>query len=260
MAARLTAAADALRAQWQGSAPIRHFVIDALLPDAQAQVLSECFPRAAEMRLRDTFRERKSISAQMDRHAPQLEAALFAFHAPAVVAAVRAIVGKDDLEPDAELYAAGLSRMGHGDFLSPHIDNSHDGARVRWRNLNLLYYVAPDFGEGRGGELELWPDGMSGAPVVLPARFNRLVVMETHHQAWHSVAPVRGDIARCCISNYYFAPTPMRADQDFHVTSFRARPGQDVRDWLLRADSAARMWLRKGFRHGLLRSAHRYRR
>lgn len=52
----------------------------------------------------------------------------------------------------------------------------------------------------------------------------------------------------------------MRADQRFHVTRFRARPDQPLRDLVSRLDSTVRMWLRKGFRSGVVDSRHRYER
>lgn len=174
--------------------------------------------------------------------------------------AVRQITGKSDLEPDPQLYAGGVSVMGRGHFLNPHVDNSHDGERARWRNLNLLYYATPEWEESAGGDLELWPQGIQQPPISLACRFNRLVVMETHHQALHSVKPIKADAARCCVSNYYFAPTPMRKDQCFHVTSFRARPEQAIRDVISRADSIARGLVRKVFKKGIVASSQQYQR
>ncbi|MGQ0697847.1 MAG: 2OG-Fe(II) oxygenase [Panacagrimonas sp.] len=260
IAVRLREAQIAMARQFAESAPIRYCVLDGLLPEAVASAIHGAFPDAGQMRLRSTFRERKYVSAQMDRHDPLIEAALFAFHAEAVVEAIRDITGKRDLHPDPQLYAGGVSSMGCGHFLNPHIDNSHDAGRVRWRNLNLLFYLTPDWPESAGGDLELWPNGIRGEPVVIAARFNRLVVMETHQRSLHSVRPIAVDAVRCCVSNYYFGDTPMRDDQAFHVTSFRARPGQPLRDWVSRIDSAARMLVRKGFRKGLVDSRHRYER
>jgi hypothetical protein len=47
--------------------------------------------------------------------------------------------------PDDKLYAGGISLMGKNQFLNPHLDNSHDKDREKWRVLNLLYYVTPDW-------------------------------------------------------------------------------------------------------------------
>lgn len=258
MAARLASECARLARDFSASGPIRHCVIDGLLGDAEQARLAAAFPDATAMHLRQTFRERKRISAQMDRHDPALADALFAFHEPAVVEQLRDITGKPDLHPDPELYAAGLSRMCAGDFLNPHIDNSHDGARRRWRNLNLLYYVGE--GAGSGGELELWPHGMGAEPIRIPARPDRLVVMETHQHAWHSVRPVEGPEPRLCLSNYYFGDTPMSADQCFHVTTFRGRPGQPVRDLASRADGLLRGAIRRLVPAGLGSRFHRFRR
>lgn len=260
IAARLRAARTAMAQQFAGSAPIRYCVLDDLLPASTASAIHDAFPDAAQMRLRNTFRERKYVSAQMDRHHPLVEAALFAFHAEPVVQAIADITGKRDLHPDPQLYAGGVSLMSRGHFLNPHIDNSHDAERSRWRNLNLLFYVTPNWPESAGGDLELWPGGIRAEPVVIAARFNRLVIMETHQRALHSVRPVAGAADRCCVSNYYFGDTPMRNDQSFHVTSFRARPEQMLRDWVSRVDSGARMLIRKGLRKGLASSRHRYER
>lgn len=196
IAQRLQASLADARSQWTSTAPIRHCVVDGLLPEDCARELGRSFPAPAQMRLRNTFRERKYVSAQMDRHDASLEAALFAFHAPEVVEAVRSITDKQDLVPDPQLYAGGISMMGRGHFLNPHIDNSHDAQRRRWRNLNLLYYVAPEWPQDGGGELELWAQGMDQPATGIAPRFNRLVIMETHQHAWHSVKPIAADRGR----------------------------------------------------------------
>jgi Rps23 Pro-64 3,4-dihydroxylase Tpa1-like proline 4-hydroxylase len=37
--------------------------------------------------------------------------------------------------------------MSKGAYLRPHLDNSHDKNRKRYRVVNLLYYVTPDWRE-----------------------------------------------------------------------------------------------------------------
>lgn len=258
VAARLAGDREALKAAFAGSSPIRHFMIDDLLPPDLCREIHSKFPAPSSMRLRKSIRELKFVSAQMDNHDPLLEEAIYAFQEPAVVAAIADIIGKPDVLPDEHLYAGGISMMGQGHFLNPHLDNSHDKDRALWRNLNLLYYVTPDWPDDVGGNLEVWPDGVKGKSTTLASRFNRLVVMETHHEAWHSVSPISTEKSRCCVSNYYFAPTPMRAEQEFHVTSFRGRPEQPVRDAVLRADSAARMGIRAVFKRGVVENKHKY--
>lgn len=161
------------------------------------------------------------------------------------------------LQADEYLYAGGISSMGKGQFLNPHLDNSHDKDRARWRVFNLLYYVTPGWKKENGGHLELWPNGVEGQPITIHSLFNRLVVA-THQTSWHSVSPVVGNASRNCVSNYYFSNLPLRQDDEFHVTSFRGRPNQKLRDQILKIDASLRMNIRKIFKKGIRENPHVY--
>ena len=126
-----------------------------------------------------------------------------------------------------------------GDFLNPHIDNSHDAARDRYRRLNLLYYASPDWSLENGGNFELWDDEVK-TPKTIVSHFNRLVVMETDKNSWHSVSPVRAERPRCCVSNYYFSKLSPDTTQYFHVTSFTGRPDEGVKRAVGVVDNALR--------------------
>jgi Rps23 Pro-64 3,4-dihydroxylase Tpa1-like proline 4-hydroxylase len=160
--------------------------------------------------------------------------------------------------PDEFLYAGGLSMMGNKQFLNPHLDNSHDKERERWRVLNLLYYITPDWKEEYGGNLELWPDGLQNDQINIHSKFNRLVIMVTHNKSLHSVSPVVYDGFRCCISNYYFSKKPVFATDKFHVTSFRGRPEHKFIDTILKIDTFLRMSVRKIFKTGIRENPHVY--
>jgi Rps23 Pro-64 3,4-dihydroxylase Tpa1-like proline 4-hydroxylase len=261
--ARLDAAHDELVQQWRASAPINHFIVDEVLPAQWVGDIRAAFPRPADMMLKRSLRELKYVTAQMDKHAPLLEESIYAFQMPGVVARVEQITGLQALEPDEQLYAGGLSMMGPGHFLNPHVDNSHDKFRKRYRVLNLLFYASPEWSspegsQGNGANLELWPEGPQGKPTTIASRFNRLVVMVTHEGSWHSVSANRSRHDRCCVSNYYFSRHPVGEHEYFHVTSFRGRPEQRVRDWVLRADIWLRMAIRKVFPEGIRENPHFY--
>lgn len=255
---RLRAEFDGIQKQYESSLPIRNFVVDDVLPTEVALAIHGKFPSGENMRLNKSLRELKFISAQMNEHDRLLEESIYAFQEPEVVEIISNVVGKHDMVPDDNLYAGGISLMAPGHFLNPHLDNSHDKDRQLWRNLNLLFYVSPDWPEDRGGNLELWPEGPRQKQVTIHSKFNRLAVMETHHHAWHSVSPITHTASRCCVSNYYFGPTPMHPEQAFHVTSFRGRPEQPVRDIVLQADIAARSAVRALFPQGVVENKHKY--
>jgi Rps23 Pro-64 3,4-dihydroxylase Tpa1-like proline 4-hydroxylase len=252
--ATLAASRDA----FASAGPIGWFGIDELLPKKMALAIRESFPRPDQMRERKTLREHKYVAAQMDRYSKQAEEALFAYHDARVVEAVARITQLPDLHADPMLYAGGISLMTRGNFLNPHLDNSHNLDRSLYRVLNLLYYVSPQWDDASGGHLELWPHGVQGTPLTVPSDFNRLVVMSTGPGSWHSVSEVRRDEPRCCVSNYYFSPQPVGDKHYFRVTTFRGRPEQRLRDLWLRIDASLRAGVRKLFPRGVVQTSHVY--
>ena len=256
--ARLDARRDELIAQWQSCEPINHFVLDDVLPEEWALDIHRAFPPSESMVLKKSLRELKFVAAQMNKYQPVLEEVIYAFQASGVVDRVHRITGLRALEPDELLYAGGISMMALGHFLNPHLDNSHDKFRKRYRVLNLLYYVSPGWSLEQGGNLELWQEGPKGKPTTLVSKFNRLVVMVTHQKSWHSVSRIRAKQNRCCVSNYYFSQYPIGVQDYFQVTSFRGRPEQPMRDLVLRGDIWLRMMLRKFFPQGIKDNPHYY--
>lgn len=220
--------------------PTRHFFVDDLLPPDVAAAIYNAFPTRGEGFTRqNSMRERKSTSKNLCVLPGVLTDITYAFQDPLVIEAIADITGMKWLEPDPKLYAGGLSMMFRGDFLNPHIDNSHNVSRTRYRRLNLLYYCSPGWTLEHGGNFSLWDEGVR-KPSVIVSRFNRLLVMETNNTSWHSVFPVLVDSPRCCVSNYYFSPQSPDGSDYYHVTSFTGRPDQPVLRLVGVLDNAAR--------------------
>ncbi len=231
--------------QFHTSGQIPSFVVDDLLPEDLAHTLARRFPKPETLTLRNTFRERKYVTSQMDRCDPEIEEMTFAFLQPELLRLIEKITGFPELLPDAGLYAAGVSSMPQGCFLKPHLDNSHDLSGKKYRMLNLLYYISEGWKLENGGNLELWEQGPGKPQRTVCSQFNRLVVMYTGGQSWHSVSEVRCQAPRQCISTYYFASQPMDGKGGYHVTSFKARPEDGWRKWLFEADLLVRNAIRK---------------
>jgi Rps23 Pro-64 3,4-dihydroxylase Tpa1-like proline 4-hydroxylase len=250
--------ASDLASQWKASTPVNHFVVDNLLPEEWVHAIRSAFPGPEAMVLKRSLRELKYVSAQMNRYDSLLEEIVYAFQAPGIVRLVEQITALQALEADSMLYAGGISLMAPGHFLNPHVDNSHDRSQRKYRVLNLLYYVSPGWSECDGGNLELWPAGPTGQPITIISKFNRLVVMVTHKQSWHSVSRSMGETDRCCVSNYYFSEHPIGSQQYSHVTSFRGRPEQPLRDLVLRGDNWLRTMVGKAFPATIKGNRHFY--
>ena len=242
----------------QSSDGIGHFFIDDLLPEDVAHKIYKNFPASSETVLKKSLREFKHVAVQMDKYHSLLEEVIYAFQDERLVNYFKKVCQIDHLVPDDNLYAGGLSIMEEGNFLNPHLDNSHDKDRNLWRVLNLLYYVSPDWTLDNGGNLELWPQGLKGERVTIVSKFNRLAVMATHQGSWHSVSKVVSSGRRCCVSNYYFSESPLSKQDRFHVTSFRGWPRQKLLNLVLTIDSSLRMGLRKLFSKGIRPNPHVY--
>ena len=237
---------------------IGYFFVDELLPEELANELYLKFPKIEDTKKRKNLREYKYVAFQMNKYSSVLEETLYAFQDKKVVNLIGEICNLPNLEPDEFLYAGGLSLMGKGNFLNPHLDNSHDKDLQRWRVLNLLYYVTPNWELENGGNLELWPQGMQKSQTTIESKFNRLVVMATHQKSWHSVSKVIKNDTRCCISNYYFSQSPILISDSFHITTFRGRPNERIKNVLLIFDSKIRSFVRKIFKKGIRENPHQY--
>lgn len=249
---RLRDSAQSIKTQWANpvDTKTRYFVVDDLLEPQICQNIYDAFPKDGDgFYNRDTFREKKRTSADLSTYNKILSDITYAFQDRRVVELIADLVGFEQLEPDPKLYAGGLSMMFPGDYLNPHIDNSHDGERSRYRRLNLLYYVSPDWKIEYGGNFELW-DEQRLNPKTLAALTNRLVVMETNKTSWHSVSEVISDRPRCCVSNYYFSKISPESSDYFHVTSFTGRPREKVKIVLGFFDNFLRNFVSKTLKIG----------
>lgn len=237
---------------------IGYFFVDNLLPEELAHACYNVFPKPSEMRSLNSIREYKYVSAQMDKHNKLLEDVIYAFQSKKIVNVIGDICGISSMLPDESLYAGGLSLMAKDNFLNPHLDNSHGVERKLWRVLNLLYYVSPNWESENGGHLEIWPNGLTEDPIIIESKFNRLAVMATHSSSWHSVSKVKVYESRCCISNYYFSEYPLKQEDRFHVTSYRGRPDEKIKNIVLGLDNKLRMFVRKVFKTGIRKNPHIY--
>lgn len=258
MLSRLEACRDGVRAEFGLARTVKSFVVDELFPTELAEAIASSFPPVESMVLKKHLGELKYVGVQMNQYQPLLEEAIYAFQDPRVVALIGEICGLDGLIPDEHLYAGGISAMTQGHFLNPHLDNSHDFERKRYRALNLLYYAAPGWQLDYGGNLELWDDGPKGLPRSIESRFNRLAVMQTDKTSWHSVSAVIYDGTRRCVSNYFFTLEPVDGQKNYHVTSFRGRPEEKFKDLLMQGDNAIRQAVKETVGETFFSNKHVY--
>lgn len=253
---RLSENMEFLRGEWTRSKPVKHFFIDDLLPKDFALEIASNFPQPGQLKKLSSIRESKKVGVDIEKYNPLIGEILYAFQDSSVLKIVSDITGLSSLSADPSLYASGVSLMEKGDFLNPHLDNSHDGDKKLFRVLNILYYVSPSWDLTNGGNLELWEPGIKNGNEIF-SKFNRLVVMATDRFSWHSVNEVLVNSSRYCVSNYYFSPNPPSGKQYFHVTTFSGRPDESGKGLLLRVDGVIRNAVRRVFPKGFVATTHR---
>jgi Rps23 Pro-64 3,4-dihydroxylase Tpa1-like proline 4-hydroxylase len=229
---------------------VRYLAIDNLLPEDICYEIFSKFPSLDEMRHMSSFREKKFTSKNFDQHDPILSDITFALQDDEVIDQIGNITKIKNQTADPTLYAGGLSAMTKDNFLSPHIDNSHNSNKDKYRTLNLLYYVTPEWKFENGGNLQLWDLNVK-TNTTIHSKFNRLVLMETTPTSWHGVNKVKVDSSRFCVSNYYFSSNSPTGNEYFNVTSFSAPMDQLLRRYTGKFDSFLRNGLRSIFPSGL---------
>jgi 2OG-Fe(II) oxygenase superfamily len=143
-----------------------------------------------------------------------------------------------------------------GDFMCPHLDNSHDYDRKRQRAVALIYYLSPNWNDSYGGSLELWGEDRNSAPKAVEFRGNRLVVMETTDHSWHAVQPIVGPMPRVNLIAYFYAPSTVQ--RPLRLTRFAAWPAHPVQALLFNAEFHLRSLVARFAGHRLRFNRHVY--
>ena len=202
--------------------------IDDFLPSEYANKLYTLFPNTGQIwHQQKSFREKKKDLAKINQVNKIFADYFSSIQSSEVLKIMEKLTGIKNLYYDKSLYAGGMSTMSSGDFLNPHLDNSHNANRTGYRRLNLLYYITPDWKKEYSGNFEIWDDRVLSKTEII-SNFNRLVIMETNKKSWHSVNKVKVDKRRCCLSIYLFSKESPTGKDYYHVTSFNGRPEQKL--------------------------------
>ena len=229
----------------------KYCVIDNLLPEDLALEINSNFPNYKDMRVLNSMREKKYTSKNFSSFNKIINDISLAFHDKKVINKISEITSIDNPESDDSFYAGGLSSMVYGNFLNPHLDNSHNYNLSHYRVLNLLYYVTPEWKKEDGAHLELWDEKVKKNKII-ESKFNRLVLMETNDISWHSVSKCENkSTSRNCVSNYYFSLNSINGKKYNNITKFNGRPNQKIKRLICSLDNFVRQSLRlikkKGF-------------
>lgn len=204
---------------------VRWCAVDDLLPEELVLAAFQEIPALGAMRRLKTEQERKYVTAKLDKLQGVLREVILALNDPGVADAVADIMGATALETDERLYNGGVTVMMAGDYMCPHLDNSHNLTNSRRRDVVLLYYLTPFWRPEFGGDLEVWNDDFASSESIRFAP-NRLVIMETTDHSWHSVRPILGPMPRVNAISYFYAPQSVRSTP--RLTRFTGWPDRPL--------------------------------
>ena len=241
---------DIIRRRWfnQSNFSCRYFYIDDFIESTFFNKLVKSLHKDLNdinhFKSMKSFRERKKTTSNLSYFNSSINQIHAIFQNENFINCLQETLNISSLQSDPENYAGGLSLMNHGDFLNPHLDNSHSKDRTLYRRLNLLFYIHEN-NISKGGELELWNSDVTKANIIKSVP-NRLVVMETDQKSWHSVSKIIAKHSRrICLSAYYYSPYPANNIPYQHVTSFTGRPSQKILRFISPLDNFFRENIRK---------------
>ena len=195
---------------------VKYFYLDDLIETNLVERISAAFPADKKNLItRKTLRENKTVGIQMSNYDQILSDITYAFHDQKVIDVISSITKMPNMSSDENLYAAGLSMMNKGNFLNPHLDNSHNMDKSRYRALNLLYYCSKDWDPNNGGNLELWHNGPKSNQETIFAKFNISALRFRMHlfklidelRAFSEHPPFTGQCCVCHFRNRFLIPS-----------------------------------------------------
>lgn len=119
------------------------------------------------------------------------------------------LTGVDNLQSDSQyLNGGGVHKIGRGGNLSVHLDYNVHPITKKYRKLNLLLYLNPNWKSEWGGNLELWTKDDSRPAVSIEPLFNRCVIFTISPISFHghpNPMECPQDVNRYSIALYYFS-------------------------------------------------------
>ncbi len=233
---RLDELARSRRNDFANAKPFPSIVLDGLLPDEVALRAAREFPapHAGGFSQPDNpYQKGKRERIQQNGFvgvSPLLRHLLSEFNSMAFLEFLERLTGIEGLIPDPHFSGGALHQVLPGGRLAVHADFNLDTRRRLERRVNVLFYFNPDWDETYGGDLELWPQDMSGCTQKIPPLLNRCVIFATGKHTYHGHPdPLKcpEGRARNSMAFYYYTAVKNWDETKEHYTLWQRRPGQN---------------------------------
>jgi Rps23 Pro-64 3,4-dihydroxylase Tpa1-like proline 4-hydroxylase len=130
------------------------------------------------------------------------------------------LTGIPNLISDPAFHGGGVHKINTGGKLAVHLDYNIHPVTKKYRKLNLLLYLNPNWKSEWGGNLEFWShNSLKNKPeekiVTVDNIFNRAVLFDTTHNSWHGFATPMTcpeGVYRKSLAVYYLTDPPEGTD------------------------------------------------
>lgn len=210
------------QAQWQKADPFPYCSFDGMLEPDLALQMAEDFPEAVARSGKDTHLQkhldvnRKVGIPKLDWMSETQRQFFAAVNAPRFLAYLEELTGIAPLYADPDLFGGGLHAIYAGGFLNVHADFNFHPKTHKWRCLNLITYLTPDWQPSWNGQLELWSEHLDKDPVLIDPVLNRTAIFRTNETSWHGhPRPLAcpEDASRRSVAVYYYTDWPDALEQ-----------------------------------------------
>ena len=150
--------------------------------------------------------------------APITHAILHYFSSDDMLSVLSKITGIQNLQADKKYWlGGGIHKITNGGKLSVHADFNLNWMTNKFRRINLLLYLNPEWKDEYNGHLELWHRDMSSCAGKIAPIFNRAVIFNTDRTSYHGhPTPLNTpeNVARYSIALYYYTDEPPPDDEN----------------------------------------------
>ncbi|MDX1477127.1 MAG: 2OG-Fe(II) oxygenase [Saprospiraceae bacterium] len=239
---RLQQRLPGLREAYRQARPFAHVIVDDFCSESALRQVSAAFPSIGDPHWIHYFHynEKKHGLNKLDALPQPARALIEEMHSPDFVGFLSDLTGFDALKCDPDLEGGGLHQSERGGFLRIHADFLSHPHRPAWqRRLNVLLYLNESWDPAYGGDLEFWTEDMSSCQVKISPVFNRCVIFHTHATSFHGhPEPLAcpAERTRKSIALYYYTEGVAGS---VRPTSYRARPSERSKRFLIRMDNLA---------------------
>ena len=151
---------------------------------------------------------------------PTVSTVLHYFNSPIFLQFLKDLTGIPNLIPDPHLWGGGCHKIENGGRLNLHVDYNINPLTEKFRVLNMLLYLNPNWEDEWRGHLELWNKKEKRREHIIAPIMNRAVIFTLSDDSVHGhPAPLNcpEGFERYSIAMYYFVDEP---NQEYYERTY----------------------------------------